>query len=512
MRNISLGAILVVLLQFSASGEAQPSPARQELIHQDRNTNPTAAFRLLETTLEASARDVDRYGARPTILARAMSIVATSMYEAWAPYDSKAVGTRLGRKWRRPAPERTQQNKEVAIGYAAFRALLDLYPEDKEWLVARMKDAGLDPANTSADVKTPEGIGNAAALAITTQAHRDGANQLGDEAGSDGKPYADYTFYQSVNTPDSMRDPTRWLPIPFTDAQGKASSPGFLTPHWYRVKPVVLERGDQFRPPPPPQWGSKQLENDLKEIVDVNANLTLEQKATVEFMRDGPRSTGQSGHWLRIAEDVSRRDHFTLDQDVKLFFSIANIVHDAFIACWDAKRYYDTSRPYWWVRQYYAGQKILAWAGPGKGVATIAAEEWHPYSPASFVTPPFPGYTSGHASASGASARILEYLTGSDRYDAVAIRHVGELTEEQFTTAQMQAREGKLAVGIPASKEIRLKLRTFSGTAEMAALSRMWGGYHIRTDNEAGLVLGRKVADYSWPKYLAYFEGTAGAF
>jgi hypothetical protein len=43
----------------------------------------------------------------------------------------------------------------------------------------------------------------------------------------------------------------------------------------------------------------------------------------------------------------------------------------------------------------------------------------------------------------------------------------------------------------------------------MAAESRLWGGYHIRADNEEGLRMGREVAEYSWPKYRAYFEGTA---
>jgi hypothetical protein len=43
----------------------------------------------------------------------------------------------------------------------------------------------------------------------------------------------------------------------------------------------------------------------------------------------------------------------------------------------------------------------------------------------------------------------------------------------------------------------------------MAALSRLWGGYHIRADNEQGLILGRQIAMHSWPKYKAYFDGTA---
>ena len=511
MRRTSLGALVLALVPLATSARAQPPSApAQGLVHQDRNANPTAAYRLLETTLEAAARDVDRYGARPTILARAMSIVMTSMYEAWAPYDGKAVGTALGSTLRRPAAERTQANQELAIGYAVFRALMDLYPEDQAWLAARMKDAGLDPDDTSTDVQTPAGIGNVAARAICTAAHRDGANQLGDEPGSNGKPYADYTGYRPVNSPGAVADPLRWMPIPFTDAEGKTFTPGFLTPHWFKVKPVALERADQFRPAPPPAWGSPQLQNEIREIVEVNANLSLEQKAIVEFMRDGPRSTGQSGHWLRFAQDVSRRDHHTLDQDVKLFFSVANIVHDAFISCWDTKRHYDASRPYWWVRQQYAGQRILGWAGPGKGVTTVTAEEWRPYSPANFVTPPFPGYTSGHATASGAAARILEHFTGSDRFGALGIRQVGALTEEPFTTAQMQARDGQPAGDAQPSKEIRLELPTFSGTAEMAAVSRMWGGYHVRVDNEVGLAVGRQIADYSWPRYRAYFDGTVG--
>ena len=60
-----------------------------------------------------------------------------------------------------------------------------------------------------------------------------------------------------------------------------------------------------------------------------------------------------------------------------------------------------------------------------------------------------------------------------------------------------------------AKQEVELPLPTFTATAEMAAVSRLWGGYHIRTDNDEGLVLGRRVAMYSWPKYQSYFDGTA---
>ena len=470
---------------------------------------PSATYQWLEFLLAASGREVDRNRPRPTILSRTMAIVLTSMYDAWAAYDDRAVGTRLHDRLRRPAVERTQANKEKAIAYAAYRSLLFVYAEDAGWIRENFREKGFDPDDDSTDTATPEGIGNAAANAVIAYRRRDGANQLGDEPGGDGKPYSDYTDYRPKNMPDKIVDPTSWMPIPFSDGKGGTVSPGFLTAQWYKVKPFALESGDQFRPPAPPQYGSRQLAEEVDETIRVNANLTLEQKATVEFMRDGPRSTGQSGHWLQFAQDVSRRDHYDLNQDIKLFFSVANVVLDAFIASWDAKRYYDTGRPYWWVRIYKKGETLEGWLGPGRGVGMIPADQWQPYSPATFVTPPFPGYTSGHATASGAASRILELITGSDRYGAVAIQQAGFLTEPEYPTSAMQARNGRPATDVPASKEIHLMLPSFTATAEMAAVSRLWGGYHIRFDNEEGLILGRRIAMYSWPKYQAYFEGRA---
>lgn len=493
------------------TGQILIAPPQYPLVHRmpARDFKPSVAYQWLDLILVASGRDADRFNPRPTILSRTMAVVLTSMYDAWAAYDGVAVGTRLGGSLRRPSAERTQANREKAISYAAYRTLLFVYPEDATWIREQFKARGYDPDNATTDPARPEGVGNAAAKAVIEYRTHDGANQLGDEAGGSGKAYADYTGYKPVNTPDKIVDPLRWMPIPFSDGKGGTFSPGFLTAYWGRVRPSVLERPDQFRPPPPPKWGSEQLQRDIAEVVAVNGELTLEQKTVVELMREGPRSTGQSGHWLQFAQDVSRRDHYTLDQDVKLFFAVSNVVMDAFIACWEAKRFYDTGRPYWWARMVYKGKELEAWAGPGKGTARIPAEQWEPYSPAIFRTPPFPGYPSGHATASGAASRILELFTGSDAYGTVVIQQAGAMTEPDATAAQMEAVNGKPAVGLPASKEVRLFFPTFTRTAEMAAISRMWGGYHIRTDNEVGLVLGRKIAMYSWPKYQAYFDGSA---
>lgn len=451
------------------------------------------AWRWLDVTQEVSARDVDRYGARPTILSRQMQIWANAMFDAWAAYDDVAVGTRYGGSLRRPPGERRIENQNVAIGHASFRALCFAYPDHVAYLREQMHALGLDPDDESLDPTTPAGIGNLTAQAVIDLRRHDGSNQFGDEPGCDGTPYSDYTGYEPVNSVDRIVDPDRWQPITFRQPDGTTSTPGYLTPHWHLVEPFGLDDAARFRPGPPPttQTDDAELRRQTDLVLRYNHELTPEQKACVEFMRDGPRSTAQSGHWLRFAQDVSRRDRNSLDQDVKLYFAVANAAFDAFISCWETKRHYDSSRPWTLVRHYYAGQRVKGWAGPEGGVVEMAAEDWHPYSPYAFITPPFPGYTSGHATVSGACAKILELFTGSDHYGATEVRRCCTLTEDEF------------------GEFVTLDLPTFSATAEMAARSRALGGYHIPIDNQVGLRVGRELAEWVWPRYAAYWEGTA---
>src|SRR5262245_53771058 len=63
----------------------------------------------------------------PPVVARALAIAHTCMYDAWAAYDTTAVGTVLGGNLRRPPRERTKANKEKAISFAAYRCLLNLF-------------------------------------------------------------------------------------------------------------------------------------------------------------------------------------------------------------------------------------------------------------------------------------------------------------------------------------------------------------------------------------------------
>jgi hypothetical protein len=181
----------------------------------------------------------------PPFTARALAIVHTCIYDAWAAYDRTAVGWAWPAPLRRPAAEHTRANQRRAVSYAAHRALVDLFPSERSRFDAHLAGLGLDPADDSLDPASPVGIANLACGAVLERRHDDGANQLGDRNG--GAPYSDYTGYTPVNTPELLVDPNRWQPLRTPNGVAQA----FLAPHWHRVEPFALGRADQFRADPP---------------------------------------------------------------------------------------------------------------------------------------------------------------------------------------------------------------------------------------------------------------------
>lgn len=442
------------------------------------------AYKWGQMAITATANDTEKFKPRPTITSRYLGLIFVSVFDAWSRYDSLATPVCLDGVERRPIAEQTLKNKEIAISYAAFRAMNEYYFSDVELFASFMQELGLDPTNESLDPTTPEGIGNLAAKAVIGARKGDGSNQYGEEDGSNGTPYFNYVGYEPVNSADQNVDPNRWQPKYFSDGKGGKFAPGCLTPFWDKVKPVALKSGDQFRPGPPPMIGSEQLEKEVQEVIQMQANLTDHDKALVEFMRDGPQSVQQAGHWLKFAQDVSRRDSHTLDQDVKMYFYNQVVAMDAFIASWDSKMFYDYARPYALVHQYYEDQKIKAWGGEGKGMIEMNGDQWRPYSPETFLCPPFPSYVSGHSTISGGCAEALKLWTGSDKFGEEVQLVAGAMTEPDNL-----------------GDTVTLKFPTFTKTAEMAGISRVMGGYHIQADNVAGLELGRNVAREAWGFY-----------
>jgi hypothetical protein len=479
--------LLILMLAvsfFACKNEAGQENGQTSTAVEEPTGVENLAYKWGEMVLIATANDTEKFKPRPTITSRYIGLIFVAIFDAWSRYDEKATPVYLSGVDRRPGEEQLLKNKEIAISYAAYRALNEYYYSDKALFAEFMTELGLDPNDESMDPTTPVGIGNLAAKAVIEARKGDGANQYGEEEGSNGEPYFNYVGYEPINSVDNNVDANRWQPKYFADGKGGKFAPGCLTPFWDKVQPVALKSGDQFRPGPPPMIGSEQLEKEVQEVIEMQANLTDEEKALVEFMRDGPQSVQQAGHWLKFAQDVSRRDQHTLDQDVKMYFYNQVVAMDAFIASWDSKMFYDFARPYALVHEYYEGQVIKAWGGEGKGMMEMDGEQWRPYSPETFLCPPFPSYVSGHSTISGACAEALKLWTGSDEFGEEVDLVAGAMTEPDNL-----------------GDTVTLKFPTFTETAEMAGISRVLGGYHIQADNVAGLELGRDVAKEIWKFY-----------
>jgi hypothetical protein len=480
-------SIVIVLLVVQACSNTSQSQQESKIAEPVGVNN--LAYKWGRISLECTANDTERFNPRPTVTSRMLALIWISVFDAWSRYDPQASPLYLNSVPRRPGVEQTVRNKEVAISYAAYRAMLHYFYADSTLLRTRMTEFGLDPDNISEDPSTAIGIGNLAAKVVIESRMSDGSNQKGDlKVG--GTPYSDYSNYIPANTADELIEIEKWQPKYFSDGKGGKFAPGCLTPHWGKVQPLALDSGSQFRPVPPPSIGSKKLEQEVQEVVDLQANLTNDQKALVEFMRDGPKSVQQAGHWLVFAQNVSVRDKHTLDEDVKLYFLVEMAAMDAFIASWDAKMFYDFARPYALVHYYLKDQLIDAWGGPTNGMTKMKANEWRPYSPDTFLCPPFPSYVSGHSSVSGACAEVMRLYTGSDTFGEKVKIVPGLLTEPE--------KVGDTVV---------LDFKTFTETANLAGRSRVLGGYHIESDNIEGLRMGRKVAHAVWQKYQEHIKG-----
>lgn len=266
-------------------------------------------------------------------------------------------------------------------------------------------------------------------------------------------------------------------------------------------------------------------------------------RVLAEFWADGPDSETPPGHWFTLLNHVSDHPQFQkkykgtgstlsdLEWDVKAYLCLGGPMHDAAIAAWGAKGWYDYIRPVSAIRgmarlgqstdvnlpSYHIGGlplvpgfielvqlgdplagpsnkhlnkvKLYAWKGPDyiadpenqeAGVDWILAENWWPYQRPSFVTPPFAGYVSGHSTFSRTAAEILTQLTGDPFFP-------GGLG--QFSTTKNEF----LVFEEGPSEDIILQWATYRDASDQCSLSRIWGGIHPPIDDIPGRLMGQKI-------------------
>jgi hypothetical protein len=449
----------------------------------------------------------------PTVAARAIGILNTAIYDAWAPYDQTAVGTRLLGQFRRPAAEDTLANKNMAISYAAYRVLNDLFkdPTSAAAYNQQMSDLGYPIDTAATDTTTPQGIGNVTAQAEIDFRHGDGSNQLGDNPnGTPGVPYSDTTGYQPVNTWQTVTNPWRWQPlcVPLVPYGTPCTSPSAVqkpyTPQWGRVTPFGLDPASHMPyeleslPGPRKLADGSYDPSDIDQALRDTSNLTDAQKVTAEYWADGPGTAFPPGHMVIFAEALSRMRNDTLDQDAKLFFALGNGVMDAGIAAWNVKYLPSNNfvRPITAIRERYKNQQVTSWLGPGKGFGHVLGQNWMPYQALNVVTPPFPEYVSGHSTFTAAGRTILALFYGTDAFNAKVTIPAGSSSFEP---------------GITPRKPVVLSWNTLTDAADQAGMSRRWGGIHFQTGDMDGRALGKVVGYDDWNKAQTFINGTATA-
>jgi hypothetical protein len=445
---------------------------------------PTVASQWNQVLLDA----VKATRSNDVVTARALAIVHTAMFDAWAAYEERALSTQTGALWRRPAAERTVANKEKAVSHAAYRALIDLFPAQKDKLDQALRGMGHDPADASTDPVSAAGIGNLAARQVLYARQRDGSNQQADlREGA----YSDWTRWRAVNAPDALTEPRRFQPPSSVNAQGQRQVRNFGAAHFALVKTFALDTPWEFRPSVAPvQTGSEADAKRLaEEVIRISANLTDVQKATAEFWALGAGTEQPPGFWAKLAQFAADKRGNSLDDDVKLFFAFGNAMLDTGIATIDAKAGWNGARPEAFIKHYFRGETIEAWGGRERGRQTIKGEEFRPYLP----TSPSPEHISGHSSFSAAAATLLKLATGSDAFGYEAV---------------VPANNFRLDRG-PA-QDVRFTWKTFSEAADACGWSRVYGGIHFTTGDRHGREMGEKVAHKVWRKAQSYFGETRG--
>ncbi len=267
-------------------------------------------------------------------------------------------------------------------------------------------------------------------------------------------------------------------------------------------------------------------------------------RVIAEFWVDGPTTKSPPGHWLQFLKEVSYQPSFKrkwkgkgdemsqLAWDTKSNFLLSGTLHDAAIACWDVKSFYNYVRPITAIRYLSSlGQssdpslpnfnpngiklkkgsvaliqendplvgankehlnkiKIKAWKGPDfvddpfedtAGTDWILGIDWWPYQRYMFATPPFAGYVSGHSTFSIAGAEILNFITGSPYFP------------EGLKTFTAKKNEFLSFENGP-SADVTLQWATYYDAAIETCISRVWGGIHPPADDIEGRRLGQKIA------------------
>jgi len=161
------------------------------------------------------------------------------------------------------------------------------------------------------------------------------------------------------------------------------------------ARPFFLTSGSQFRPSPPPAFGSPEYLAALGEVRQISDTRTAEQDSIAKFWALPVGTITPAGYWNKEAAQVAAKYGFDERRTARLLAVASMTAFDALIACNDGKY------AYWLMRPTQADPGI----NPAIGL------------------PNFPSYPSNHACISSAEAEVIgAYVPGErTRLRALAV-------------------------------------------------------------------------------------------
>ena len=318
----------------------------------------------------------------------------------------------------------------TAAAEAAYTVLVALFPNEK---------ARFDTLLGSSVANVPDGPAKANGTAWGAGV----ANAILAARANDGS---------AANPPYTPgTDPGDWQPTPPANAAA-------LLPGWGNVTPFGIADPAAYVPAAPPALTSQQYADELNEVKRLGGKAsperTADQTQIALFWADGGGTFTPPGHWNAIAGQLAATDGLGLLKTVRLFAQLDLAEADAAVVCWKTKFAYNLWRPITAIRN----------AAADGNDRTTAAATWEPL----IATPPFPSYTSGHSTFSGAASTILTAYFGADR---------------PFSTTSDDG-------------AVTRSFASFTQAADEAGMSRIYGGIHYQSDNQSGLKCGRDVGAY----------------
>lgn len=299
-----------------------------------------------------------------------------------------------------------------------------------------------------------------------------------------------------------LPEPTLWTHLDVV-YDGTSHLQGYLTPEWGSVTGIISDTdkdtlitriSENFYP------SDEVLTNEIQAVLDLSKNLTIKDKVNSEFWAGGPGTVTPPGFWMLFATYTASHYGISTIREINLFKQMGTGVFQAGILAWRLKRVKLQQRPIQAIRKL-PETTVTTWSG------TISSKAWLPYQETNFVTPPFPDFVSGHSTFSGIGSKILTNFFGTNVIPDGRIT----LTQEQmlllspiFTKCDSECSLSEITV-YPSTSDIQssipptgvcLNFVTWDQMADAAGISRVTGGIHYESSNQAGLALGRNLFNY----------------